>query len=60
VLAITDTDTVFNVNVAVTVESTVRRVEQMLTPVQLVFPGPLLQPANVEPAAAVAVRFTVP
>ena len=59
-MAVTDTGTAFSVNVAVTVESTVRGMEQAPVPAQLAFPVPLLQPAKVEPVAAVAVRSTVP
>ncbi len=56
----TDTDTASCVNVAVTLESTVRRIEQVPTPLQLAFPVLLFHPTKVDPFAAVATRSTVP
>ena len=59
-LAVTDTGTAFNVNVAVTLDSTVRGIEQGLVPEQFAFPMPWFQPAKVDPFAAFAVKITVP
>jgi hypothetical protein len=56
----TDTGTAVSVNVAVTLESTVRSIEQVPIPLQLAFPVLLFHPAKVDPFAAVATRSTVP
>jgi hypothetical protein len=60
-VAVTENCVAVNINVAVTVESMVSGIEQGSVPTQLVaFPEPLLQPANVEPLSAIAVRSTLP
>jgi hypothetical protein len=56
----TDTCTAVSLNIAVTLESTVRRIEQVPIPLQLAFPILLVHPAKVDPFAAVATRSTVP
>ena len=57
-MAVTENCAVFNVKVAVIVESAFRITAQVPVPVQFALPVPLLQPVKVEPTSAVAVSVT--